>query len=352
MMLNEKVQSEFRRFIDSIYDKTGISLGIFSFDGYSVFNEDEVIDVQKLSDSEEVVFDSERNKYIFKLNISDTPFYGVISSESSEGKPNAVLIKELAENQLFKNGEMTVEDFYKSLALGELTFSEITKYQERFSLPQDPCGIMLFKVEDVKVNDVIGVMESYIEKDDCVIKFSDGMIAIVKFIKQKEEIEYSFYEFANFLVQFIFEEIGVKGKIFVGGIVNKIFDLSTSFNQALITERMSNTMFSKGDVHSYKEYLLFKILEDLPKNKLTEYYDSLIGLRADTVFDDKELVDTAEEFLENNLNVSESARKMFLHRNTLTYRLDKIKKSTGLDVRNFTDAVTFRLITLLRKLLK
>ena len=62
------------------------------------------------------------------------------------------------------------------------------------------------------------------------------------------------------------------------------------------------------------------------------------------------MVNTAEEFLENSLNVSETSRKLYMHRNTLMYRLDKIERVTGLNLRKFSDAVTFRLITILNKL--
>ena len=64
------------------------------------------------------------------------------------------------------------------------------------------------------------------------------------------------------------------------------------------------------------------------------------------------MIATAEEFLEANLNVSETSRKIYLHRNTLMYRLDKIEKATGLNVRKFSDAVTFRLITILSRLVR
>lgn len=64
------------------------------------------------------------------------------------------------------------------------------------------------------------------------------------------------------------------------------------------------------------------------------------------------MVNTAEEFLANSLNVSEASRNLFMHRNTLMYRLDKIERITGLDIRNFSDAVTFRVIAVLYKLLK
>ena len=110
-------------------------------------------------------------------------------------------------------------------------------------------------------------------------------------------------------------------------------------------------MNSKGEVHSFKEYLLLKMLEDLPKFKLSEYLDILLDDNAKDIFADPEMINTAEEFLENSLNISETSRKLCLHRNTLTYRLDKIEKITGLDIRKFSDAVTFRIISILSKIL-
>ena len=68
--------------------------------------------------------------------------------------------------------------------------------------------------------------------------------------------------------------------------------------------------------------------------------------------DDHELMNTAEEFLKNSLNISETSRSMYMHRNTLIYRLDKIEKATGLNLRHFNDAVAFRLLTVLNKLVK
>ena len=115
---------------------------------------------------------------------------------------------------------------------------------------------------------------------------------------------------------------------------------------------MNKSLGSKGRVHSFKEYVLIKMLEDLPKHKLNEYLELLMDERAREIFDDDEMTSTAEEFLENNLNVSETSRKIYLHRNTLMYRLDKIEKATGLNIRKFSDAVTFRFITILSKLVR
>ena len=78
----------------------------------------------------------------------------------------------------------------------------------------------------------------------------------------------------------------------------------------------------------------------------------LMDTGAREIFNDEEMINTAEEFLENSLNVSETSRKLYLHRNTLTYRLDKIERATGLNIRKFSDAVTFRLITILSRLVR
>jgi carbohydrate diacid regulator len=113
--------------------------------------------------------------------------------------------------------------------------------------------------------------------------------------------------------------------------------------------RMSNAINSKGEVHSFKEYVLIRMLEDMPKAKINEYLEILMDTNAKEIFADEEMQNTAEEFLENSLNISETARKLYLHRNTLTYRLDKIERATGLNIRKFSDAVTFRLITILSR---
>ena len=105
-------------------------------------------------------------------------------------------------------------------------------------------------------------------------------------------------------------------------------------------------------MHSYREYLLVKLLEDLPKSRMQEYLDQFRAADAEEVFEDEEMTETAEAFLESSLNVSETSRNLFMHRNTLMYRLDKIERVTGLNIRKFSDAVTFRILSVLYKLLQ
>ena len=115
---------------------------------------------------------------------------------------------------------------------------------------------------------------------------------------------------------------------------------------------MSALFRDTGEVHSYREYLLVKMLEDVPKSRLEEYVAQFRIGGMDEVFGDEEMSQTAEAFLESSLNVSETSRNLFMHRNTLMYRLDKIERVTGLNIRKFSDAVTFRILSVLHSLLR
>jgi carbohydrate diacid regulator len=93
------------------------------------------------------------------------------------------------------------------------------------------------------------------------------------------------------------------------------------------------------------------MLEDIPNSKLAEYQAELMDDYSKEILEDEEMVGTAEEFLRCSLNVSETSRNLYMHRNTLLYRLDKIERATGLNIRLFPDAVSFRVLMILHKLL-
>ena len=112
-----------------------------------------------------------------------------------------------------------------------------------------------------------------------------------------------------------------------------------------------NAYTGTSNVYSYREFVLLKMLEDWPDNKLAAYLSELTDENFRDVLESDELLETAEEFLNCNLNVSEAARKLYLHRNTMIYRLDKIQRATGLNIRSFSDAVSFRILTLIYRLL-
>ena len=248
---------------------------------------------------------------------------------------------------------MSRNDFVKAILLGEANYSQITRYMRKYSIKDMPAFVMIISVAQSAMSDVKNILSNYSSlSSDYVITVDESQLAFVKFIDDESDEYQSSTEYAEFLKQSVYEETGNHVKISIGSTVKTIVDLSSSFSQALSASRMSNAISAKGDVHTFREYILIKMLEDLPKYKLNEYLELLLDAGAKEIFGDEEMTNTAEEFLENSLNVSETSRKLYLHRNTLTYRLDKIEKATGLNIRKFSDAVTFRLITILSKLVR
>ena len=137
----------------------------------------------------------------------------------------------------------------------------------------------------------------------------------------------------------------------IGCEVASFSEIAQSYSQAVTAVRVSAMFRDAGEVHSYREYLLVRMLEDVPRSRLEEYMTQFRIGGIGEVFGDEELYETADAFLESSLNLSETSRQLFMHRNTLMYRLDKIERITGLNIRKFSDAVTFRILSVLHRLL-
>ncbi len=347
------MDADIKFFINGIREKTGIEFSVYGVDGTFVSG---TANTEKSvpTDIDGVVLDTVNNRTLFPIKYKNKFFIGRIEKAGVAEKNYAYLISELAENSFFKESGLSRSDFCKAILLGEANYSQISRYMKKYSMRDVPAFVMVVTLSDsMMLEDVTNVLKNYgSHNSDFVVSVDENQIAFVKFIGSDSDEYQSSTEYAHFLRQSIYEETGVQVKISIGGTVKTLSDLSASFVQAMTAVRMSSAIDSRGEIHSFKEYVLIKMLEDLPKYKLNEYLEVLMDSGAREIFEDNEMTDTAEEFLENSLNVSETSRKLYLHRNTLTYRLDKIEKATGLNIRNFSDAVTFRLITVLSKLVR
>lgn len=240
------------------------------------------------------------------------------------------------------------EDRLKWIVLGEAGAWEAFRFMAKYHVADGACV-----AADVVPERNAGGALAHIERcldgtGDFAVRVDDSRICVVKFLGEDQ----SPMEFCQFLFQTLYEELGIKASIGIGCEVKSFSEIASSYNQAVTAVRMSSIFHSRGEVHSYREYLLVKLLEDVPQEKLREYMAQFRIENTAEIFEDPDMVNTAEEFLANSLNVSEASRNLFMHRNTLMYRLDKIERITGLDIRNFSDAVTFRVIAVLYKLLK
>ena len=127
-----------------------------------------------------------------------------------------------------------------------------------------------------------------------------------------------------------------------GTIVNDIKEVSKSYKEAKLALDVGKIFFDEKDIIAYSTLGIGRLIYQLPIPLCKMFIKEIFEGKSPDEFDEETLT-TINKFFENSLNVSETSRQLYIHRNTLVYRLDKLQKSTGLDLRVFEDAITFKI---------
>lgn len=342
------MKSEFQVFIEDIEKQVGIPLTIYDQFGKKIFGS--ARDTTE-TDFKTIYADTQKGFSLFRIKFENKGYILRMETVGLVANNYAFFIQELANRKTTKNAELTKPEFFLSLFYNKADVYQIESYKKIFSIPEDiKVCVMVIDCAENRTGEVIEIISNYTENElDIAVEINTHQVGYAKFFGEEEDEYRSHKEFADFLYQSILEESGMNTFITIGGVVDSLSKLHQSFSQATYVYCKKDAICLSGNVYTFKEYVLVKILEEMPSSKLSEYLNLLMDDSAKEIFEDQEMAQTADVFLENNLNVSETSRQLYLHRNTLTYRLDKIEKATGLDIRNFSDAVTFRLIKILLK---
>ena len=336
----------------TLKQKTGIAVDAYSSSFTHIYSSGEKIPFEFDGSYTDGLQDKKQNATLFRFRFKKETYYGVISGAGEVERNYAMFICAHLENSGVQDDTLSKADFLRSIVFGDCSSMQIVKYMRKFAVPPVPCYVLLITAKTNSAQDIVEFLESYTINDlDSATAISEDSCVFVKYITSEADSEFlSPVEYAELCCRSLFEETGIRAKIGVGCTVRSLSESMQSYTQAESALKTSEVLQSKSNVHSYKEYMLYKMIEDLPPATLISYYNVLVDGDAKSIFADPDMLGTAEKFLENNLNVSETARKLYMHRNTLTYRLDKIQRATGLDIRNFSDAITFRLCSLLYKI--
>ena len=185
--------------------------------------------------------------------------------------------------------------------------------------------------------------------NDYVIRVDERDAVVVKEFRTeptKEEI--------MVIAQNIFDTLGAEAMITpligISTLVERVQDLSQAYRESRIALEVGKVFDTEKDIISYDNLGIGRLIYQLPTTLCELFLDEVFKKDSLNVLD-SETIYTIQKFFENNLNVSETSRKLFVHRNTLVYRLDKIKKLTGLDLREFDDAIIFKVAMMVNKYL-
>lgn len=184
---------------------------------------------------------------------------------------------------------------------------------------------------------------------DFVININETDIALVKEIKagiDSKDLE----KLAGSIVDTLSSEFYTHCVVGIGTTVTGIKDLAHSFKEAQVALEVGKVFDTERTIVSYDNLGIARLVYQLPTT-LCEMFLKEVFKRGSIESLDQETLFTIQRFFENNLNVSETSRGLFVHRNTLVYRLEKIRKLTGLDLRNFDDAIVFKVALMVKKYL-
>lgn len=201
---------------------------------------------------------------------------------------------------------------------------------------------------DVAAMDIMQSM--FAEKQqDFVLSISETDIVLVKQVapnfdsKEMTKLAQSIQETLN-------SELFIKTVIGIGTVANHVRELADSYKEAQTAIEVGKVFDTEKSIISYETLGLGRLIYQLPTT-LCEIFLSEVFKKNSIESLDQETLFTINKFFENNLNVSETSRKLFVHRNTLVYRLEKIKKITGLDLREFDHAIIFKVALMVKKYL-
>ena len=183
-----------------------------------------------------------------------------------------------------------------------------------------------------------------------ITQVDEKNIIVVKEVKPNEDYD-DMEKTAKVILDMLNTEAMTMVHVSYGTMVNEIKDVSRSYKEAKMALDVGKIFYSDRNVIAYSSLGIGRLIYQLPMPLCKMFIKEIFGDKSPDDFDE-ETIATINKFFENSLNVSETSRQLYIHRNTLVYRLDKLQKSTGLDLRVFDDAITFKIALMVVKYMK
>ena len=243
-------------------------------------------------------------------------------------------------------------NFVKNVILDNILQGDIYLKTRELGINNEvPRSVLLIRTperSEVPVNEAIGRLFPDKNKD-LVISINETDVALVKEVRTGNDIK-DLEKLARSIADSLGSEYYTHTLVGIGTAVVGIKDLARSFKEAQVALEVGKVFDTEKTIVSYENLGIARLIYQLPTT-LCDMFLKEVFKRGSIESLDHETLFTIQKFFENNLNVSETSRKLFVHRNTLVYRLEKIRKLTGLDLREFDDAIVFKVALMVKKYL-
>ncbi|MBR6391466.1 MAG: helix-turn-helix domain-containing protein [Lachnospiraceae bacterium] len=290
----------------------------------------------KISDGEETV-------YILDAigSSEDTYTYGRIAVSSLQN-----LIQ--AYKERFDRG-----GFFQNLIMDNLLLVDIYNRAKKLHIDNNVRRVaMLIETapdRNAMGQEVLGGMFSP-QNGDYITSIDENGIVLIKKLESDQGYE-DIRAIADTIVDMMQMEAMINVRVAYGTIVGELKDVSKSYKEAMMALEVGRIFYNENRVAAYNNLGIGRLIYQLPENLCHMYVEEIFG---DNIPDDldEETINTINKFFENSLNISETSRQLFVHRNTLVYRIEKLQKQTGLDIRLFDDALTLKIALMVVEYLK
>lgn len=243
--------------------------------------------------------------------------------------------------------------FFQNLIMDNLLLVDIYNRAKKLHIDSSARRVAMLIETDPDKNSVgqevlVGMFSP--QNGDYITSVDENGIVLIKKLDEKQDYE-DIRGVADTIVDMMQMEAMINVRVAYGTIVNELKDVSKSYKEAMMALEVGRIFYNENRVAAYNNLGIGRLIYQLPENLCHMYVEEIFG---DNIPDDldEETINTINKFFENSLNISETSRQLFVHRNTLVYRIEKLQKQTGLDIRMFDDALTLKIALMVVEYLK
>ena len=283
--------------------------------------------------------------HFFKVAVDGEVLYVLLVKSSTE---EAYMVGKLAVCQIRHLAEAYQEQFdrnsfMQNILLGNMLVVDMYNKARKFHIEQAERVVFVIEIEGKKDTYAMELVKGMFGASarDFITEVDEQSIVIVKDVRELNEEE-ELEQVAKMMVDNFHSEAMVRVRVGYGNRIVNLQDITRSYQEARMAIEVGKIFYAEKETVSYSRLGIGRLIYQIPMSLCEMFIREIFGDEIPNVFSEENLV-TIQKFFENNLNISETARQLFVHRNTLLYRLERLEKSLGLDIRKFEDAMTFKI---------
>ena len=280
-----------------------------------------------------------------KIYDEEDPVYVLLCGDSSEEYMIGKIAVSNIQNLITAYKErFDRNNFFQNLILDNLLLVDIYNRAKKLHIEiLKPRVVLLLEIPAGKENYAMEFLKSMFsaQSGDYVTAVDENTLIVIKQVEAKDSYA-EVVEVAETTVAMMNTEAMINVRVAYGTIVEELKDVSKSYKEAKMALDVGKIFYAEKTVTAYSTLGIGRLIYQLPINLCEMFIEEIFGGKVPEELDEETLT-TINTFLENNLNVSETSRQLYVHRNTLLYRLEKLEKYTGLDIRIFDDALTLKI---------